>query len=72
MPRRSRIDALGAVDHIITRGIELKAIFRDDRDRADFLERLGSNLEDLQTVLERIQKYRQQRPCLSLANVKSS
>ena len=49
MPRRSRIDAPGALHHIIPTGIERKAIFRDDRDRTDFLERLGSNLKDTQT-----------------------
>jgi putative transposase len=46
MPRKSRIDAPGALHHIIGRGIERRAIFRDDRDRDDFLERLGSNLEE--------------------------
>jgi len=49
MPRRSRIDAPGALHHIIARGIERKAIFRDDQDRADFLERLGANLEESRT-----------------------
>lgn len=41
MPRRSRIDAPGALHHIITRGIEKGRIFRDDSDRNNFLERLG-------------------------------
>ena len=49
MPRRSRSDAPGALHHIIARGIERKAIFRDDHDRADFLERLGSNLQETHT-----------------------
>jgi len=49
MPRRSRIDAPGALHHIIARGIERRAIFRDDQDRADFLERLGANLEESRT-----------------------
>jgi putative transposase len=49
MPRRSRIDAPGALHHIIARGIERKAIFRDDQDRADFLGRLGANLEESRT-----------------------
>ena len=44
MPRISRIDAPGALYHIIARGIERRAIFRNDRDRDDFLERLGRNL----------------------------
>ena len=33
MPRRSRIDPPGALHHIIGRGIERMAIFRDDHDR---------------------------------------
>ena len=44
MPRKSRVDAPGALHHIIARGIERRAIFRDDRDRDNFLERLGNNL----------------------------
>ncbi|MCP4214538.1 MAG: hypothetical protein GY765_07765, partial [bacterium] len=31
MPRQSRIDAPGALHHIIIRGIERKAIFKDDK-----------------------------------------
>ena len=49
MPRQSRIDAPGALHHIVARGIDRKAIFRDDRDRGDFLERLGTNLEESRT-----------------------
>jgi len=46
MPRRSRIDAPGALHHIIARGIAREKIFQDDRDRDDFLERLGTILEE--------------------------
>ena len=46
MPRKSRIDVPGALHHIIARGIERKAVFQDDRDRDDFLERLETNLEE--------------------------
>jgi putative transposase len=42
MPRKSRIDAPGALHHIIVRGIEQRRIFRDDIDRERFLERLGA------------------------------
>ncbi len=49
MPRQSRIDAPEALHHIIARGIDRKVIFRDDRDRDDFLTRLGTNLEESQT-----------------------
>jgi REP element-mobilizing transposase RayT len=42
MPRQARIDAPGAIHHIIVRGIERRKIFRDDADRIDFLERFGT------------------------------
>jgi len=41
MPRRSRIDAPGALHHVIVRGIARKKIFFDDTDRDRFVERLG-------------------------------
>ena len=44
MPRKARIDAPGALHHIIVRGIERRKIFVDDDDRDDFLERLAVNL----------------------------
>jgi len=40
MPRKARIDAPGALPHIIIRGIERKSIFKDNTDRANFIERL--------------------------------
>ena len=43
MPRKARIDAPGALHHVITRGIEKRDIFWDDHDRNNFLERLGTN-----------------------------
>ena len=49
MPRRSRIDTLGALHHIIVRGIERKNIFKDDSDRDNFLERLRNILRDSDT-----------------------
>ena len=49
MPRQARIDAPGALYHIITRGIERTVIFSDDRDREDFLERLTKLLTETQT-----------------------
>jgi hypothetical protein len=41
MPRKSRIDAAGALHHVMVRGIEWRAVFRSDTDRNHFLERLG-------------------------------
>ena len=41
MPRGPRLDAPGTLHHVMVRGIERRAIFRDDRDRADFIRRLA-------------------------------
>ncbi len=49
MPRQARIDAPGALHHIIVRGIERRKIFNDDKDRYNFLSRLGDILEQTQT-----------------------
>ena len=46
MPRRARIDASGALHHIICRGIERRKIFRDDMDRDEFIRRLGTVLKE--------------------------
>jgi len=50
MPRQSRIDAPGALHHIIARGIARKEIFRDDTDRENFLDRLCAILKETKTV----------------------
>jgi len=49
MPRKSRIDAPGALHHIIARGIERKSIFRDNKDRNNFLERLSDIIAGTET-----------------------
>ena len=49
MPRKARIDAPGALHHIIVRGIEGCKIFRDDNDRLKFIERLGDILTETET-----------------------
>ncbi len=49
MPRKARVDAAGALRHIIIRGIERKKIYRDDGDRNNFLDRLDSILLDTRT-----------------------
>jgi len=41
MPRLSRIDAPGALHHIICRGIDRRRIFEDNEDRDNFIKRLG-------------------------------
>jgi len=49
MPRKARIDAPGALHHIIIRGIERRRIFSDEVDLDNFVERLGNILSDTQT-----------------------
>ena len=49
MPRKARIDAPGALHHIIIRGIERRKIFYDDLDQNSFLERLGAVLMETST-----------------------
>ena len=45
MPRQARLDVPGALHHVMVRGIDMSKIFRDDEDKARFLERLGHNVE---------------------------
>ena len=49
MPRKSRIDAPGALHHIIVRGIERGKIFVDDMDRNNFLDRTVGILTETNT-----------------------
>jgi putative transposase len=50
MPRKSRIDAAGALHHIMVRGIERGKVFRSHEDRDRFLERLGEILQQTKTL----------------------
>jgi len=50
MPRKSRIDAPNALHHVIGRGIAQKNIFLGDIDRDDFLDRLGTILDETKTT----------------------
>jgi putative transposase len=49
MPRKARIDAPGAIHHIICRGLERREIFYDNEDRDDFVSRLSRVLNDTST-----------------------
>ena len=42
MPRGPRLDAPGVLHHVMVRGIERRPLFRDDRDRRDFVARLAA------------------------------
>jgi REP element-mobilizing transposase RayT len=46
MPRGPRLDFPGALHHLIVRGIERRRIFRSERDRDAFLDRLGNLVVD--------------------------
>jgi REP element-mobilizing transposase RayT len=50
MPRSGRIDAPGALRHIICRGIERRKIFWEDSDREDFIKRLETILGATETA----------------------
>jgi REP element-mobilizing transposase RayT len=45
MPRGKRLNILGGIYHLYTRGLERKEIFKDDRDREEFLSRLEDALK---------------------------
>jgi REP element-mobilizing transposase RayT len=45
MPRHARLDAPETLHHVMVRGLELRAIFRDDTDREDFVARLAAVAE---------------------------
>ncbi len=49
MPRKARIDAPGALHHIIVRGIDRRRIFLDDHDRGNFINRLDEIITDTET-----------------------
>ena len=50
MPRKARIDAPGALHHIICRGIERRKIFLNDIDRDDFVDRLSMIVSESETL----------------------
>jgi len=50
MPRLARLDAPGVLHHIMIRGIERRKIFRNNKDREDFLDRLSNLLPETETL----------------------
>lgn len=46
MPHNTRLNAVSALRHIIFRGVEQQALFRDDHDRLKFLDRLWHVLSE--------------------------
>ena len=51
MPRRARLDAEGAIHHVIVRGIEQRRIFDDDGDRGNFVSRLATVAAETDTTI---------------------
>ena len=51
MPRQARLDAPGTLHHIIVRGIEKRRIVDDDKDRSDFVRRMGAIALKTKTAL---------------------
>ena len=49
MPRLARLDAPGVLHHIMIRGIKRRKIFRINKDREDFSDRLSTLLPETQT-----------------------
>jgi len=51
MPRKARLDAPGTLHHVMIRGIEKRNIVDDQKDRKDFVTRLGYLAEDTNTAI---------------------
>jgi REP element-mobilizing transposase RayT len=49
MPRKSRIDAPGALHHVVARGIDRGKIFQDPVDKRNFIERLAEIIKGTET-----------------------
>ena len=51
MPRKARLDAEGAIHHVIVRGIEQRRIFDDDGDRRNFVSRMAKVAAESETTI---------------------
>jgi len=49
VPRQARLDAPGTLHHVIIRGIEKRQIVDDEKDRLNFIKRLGDLAEETET-----------------------
>jgi len=50
MPRKSRIDAPGAIHHVIIRGIERSTVFKDSKDYENIISRLALIVSETSTA----------------------
>ena len=51
MARQARLDAPGTLHHVMIRGIERSAIFKDDQDRQNFVSRMGMLTQETGTKI---------------------
>jgi len=51
MPRGARLDSPGTLHHVIVRGIERKKIVNDNKDRGDFITRMGDIARETETAI---------------------
>jgi len=51
MPRGPRLDSPGTLHHVILRGIERKKIVTDDKDRKNFISRMGDLATETETAI---------------------
>jgi len=51
LPRKARLDAEGAIHHVIIRGIEQRRIFDDDGDRRSFISRMAKVALESETTI---------------------
>lgn len=51
MPRQARLDSPGTLHHVIVRGIERRQIVDDDKDRTNFIDRMGSLAPETDTAI---------------------
>ena len=51
MPRGPRLDTPGTLHHVMIRGIERGSIVRDDKDREEFLNRMGKLAKETATAI---------------------
>ena len=51
MPRQARLDAPETLHHVIVRGIEQRGIVNDDKDRKNFVDRMGALASETDTAI---------------------
>jgi REP element-mobilizing transposase RayT len=51
MPRQARLDSPGTLHHVIVRGIEKRCIVNDDKDRENFVTRMGELCLETKTAI---------------------